>query len=419
MGKNTSATETATKPDSQKQHKDDGKQDPASMKATSPIRPILSAKLTTTIATWNVRTLYASGKLAIVMKEMKRYNIDILGLCETRWKNQGRLISDGQTMLYSGGEEHMYGVGIILNKVASRTLLSWEPISNRIMTARIQGKHTKVTIVQVYAPTNAANDTDKDAFYETLQNAIDNIPSHDLIILMGDLNAQLHSDRNGYKLIKGPFGTGNLNNNGERMQDFCQQNKLKIMNTFFRHKPIHKTTWTSPDGKTRNEIDYICVSQRMAHSTQDVRVKRGADVGSDHELLVSKIKIKLKSLMRRTDYQQPIDIDKFKDKEMKNKYAVEIKNTFSALANFDQTSDIEEQWNMFKNAINQCAEKTLGRKRGKNKEKWISQESWELIDQRRNAKIKLLQNNSENNANKYKQLDKLVKCQTRKDTKLD
>jgi len=50
---------------------------------------------------------------------------------------------------------------------------------------------------------------------------------------------------------------------------------LNIGNTVFAHKRKHKTTWTSPDGFTKNEIDYICISTRWRSSPQDVRAYRG------------------------------------------------------------------------------------------------------------------------------------------------
>ena len=51
--------------------------------------PMLSAKTTTKIATWNVRTLYQTGKLAQVIKDFENYNLAILGVTEMRWAGSG------------------------------------------------------------------------------------------------------------------------------------------------------------------------------------------------------------------------------------------------------------------------------------------------------------------------------------------
>ena len=303
----------------------------------------------------------------------------------------------------------------MLNNEANKALISWEPISDQIVTARFYGKHCKFTVIQIYAPTNTSNDNEKEAFYEQLQEVFNNIPSHDLVILMGDFNSQLSSDRTGYESIKGPFGRGELTDNGERMLEFCVRNEIKIMNTYFRHKNIHKTTWTSPDGQTHNEIDYICISRRWSSSVTDVRAKRGADIGSDHELLLGKLKLKLRKIIRRCERKQPFDIDQFNDNDMKERYAVEVRNAFQILGNLDNSSDIENQWTIFKNTINEAAEKTIGRRRGTAKERWISKDTWDVIDQRQKVKKRLIQNDNVQNREEYRALDKAVKTKAIKD----
>ena len=76
-------------------------------------------KKTTTIATWNVRTMYEAGKAAQVSAEMRRYNIALLGLSETRWLQAGqKRLASGELLLYSGHEEvnatHTEGIAIML-----------------------------------------------------------------------------------------------------------------------------------------------------------------------------------------------------------------------------------------------------------------------------------------------------------------
>ena len=43
---------------------------------------------------------------------------------------------------------------------------------------------------------------------------------------------------------------------------------------------------------TTNQIDHICIGKSFIRSLQYVRVKRGADVASDHHLVTAKIKLK-------------------------------------------------------------------------------------------------------------------------------
>jgi hypothetical protein len=66
---------------------------------------------------------------------------------------------------------------------ATHALLSWEPMSPRIPTARSNSKGRKVTILQCYAPTNVADEEEED-FYEQFQAVLDKRPKRDLRVLM-------------------------------------------------------------------------------------------------------------------------------------------------------------------------------------------------------------------------------------------
>jgi len=237
---------------------------------------LLSAKYVTKIATWNVRTAYTPGRLAQIIKKMKSNNIDILGTSEMRWLESGQLVSDDVTVMFSGGSKHESGVGLLLSKGAARSLIAWEPVSDRLMTARLKTRFT--TIIQAYAPTESASDTDKDDFYEQLNAILDAAPSHVVKILMGDFNAQIGPDRTGFENVMGNETMGRRTDNGERLLSMCNSNELKVGGSIFAHKHIHKGTWRSADGTTVNQIDHICISRRWTSALQDVRVYRGADV---------------------------------------------------------------------------------------------------------------------------------------------
>ena len=125
---------------------------------------LLGPKTKISIGTWNVRTMNEASKLAQVIREMKRYRLDILGVSECRWTGSGRQVShDGSTILYSGHEDtHIRGVALVISKQKANTLLEWEPISDRIMKERFNSKHCKLTIILCYAPTNESDKEDKE-----------------------------------------------------------------------------------------------------------------------------------------------------------------------------------------------------------------------------------------------------------------
>ena len=59
-------------------------------------------------------------------------------------------------------------------------------------------------------------------------------------------------------------------------------------NTLFQQHKRRVYTWTTPDGRHQNKIDYILCGQRWRSSIQSAKTRPGADCGSDHELLIAK-----------------------------------------------------------------------------------------------------------------------------------
>ena len=109
-----------------------------------------------------------------------------------------------------------------------------------------------------------------------------------MVLLLGDMNAQIDRNRQGLKHVIGPHGSAQqTSNNGERLLMFCNLNGTSNTNTYF-----HKKTWRSPDGAVENEIDYICINQRLRYAFHDVRVYRGADIRSDQQLVIATLKLK-------------------------------------------------------------------------------------------------------------------------------
>ena len=93
---------------------------------------------------------------------------------------------------------------------------------------------------------------------------------------------------------------GIQNEAGQRLIEFCQENALVIKNTQFQQHKRRLYIWISPDGRYQNQIDYILCSQRWRSSIQSAKTRLGADGGSDHELLISKFRLKLNKVEKST-----------------------------------------------------------------------------------------------------------------------
>nr|KAG5693360.1 hypothetical protein BaRGS_017653 [Batillaria attramentaria] len=259
------------------------------------------------------------------------------------------------------------------------------PVSPRILSARFNAKGRKVTILQCYAPTNVADEEEKENFYEQLQAVLDKAPRRDLKILMGDLNAKVGTDNTDRELIMGKHGTGTQNENGELFTEFCTTNDLVIGGTIFPHKTIHKTTWTSPDGRTVNQIDHITIGRKWRRSLLDVRAKRGADAASDHHLVTAAIKIKLKAYRDQADRpSHKYNVHSLKESVKTNAFRCELRNRFSALDTLPEET-IEEHWHDLRETWTATCKKVLGKKTRQHKE-WLTSDTWDLITERKRLK---------------------------------
>ena len=120
----------------------------------------------------------------------------------------------------------------------------------------------------------------------------------DVLFIIGDWNVKVGSQET--PGVTGRSGLGVQNEAGQRLTEFCQENVLVLANTLFQQHKRRPYTWTSPDGQYQNQIDYILCSQRWRSSIQSAKTRLGADWGSDHELLIAKLRLKLKKVGKTT-----------------------------------------------------------------------------------------------------------------------
>ena len=138
-------------------------------------------------------------------------------------------------------------------------------------------------------------------------------------------------------------------------------------------------TWTSPDGQHRNQIDYILCSQRWRSSIQSAKTRLGTDSGSDHELLITKFRLKLKKVGKTTrlfryDLNQiPQDYARGSDKQIQGVRSDRVP---------------EELWTEACNIVQETGIKTIPMEKKQKKAKWLSEEALQIAEKRREVKGK-------------------------------
>ena len=242
------------------------------------------------IGTWNIRSM-AAGKLNTVIGEANENKLDLLGLVEHRWAGSGHFTTScGGKLIYSGRERAgQSGVVVYLSKATTKSLLEYKPVNDRILTIRLQGQAKNITLIQVYASTSASTEGDLENFYDAIQKEVGSKESKDILIISGDFNAKVGKKKNSEEdSIIGNAGLGERYRRGDTLVDFALANQLAIKNTMFEKHPRRLHIWTPPDGKTRNQIDYIMIKKDgWATMIQYVTTRPNADCDTDHELLVA------------------------------------------------------------------------------------------------------------------------------------
>ena len=175
------------------------------------------------------------------------------------------------------------------------------------------------------------------------------------------------------------------------MGNDCLHSEVAVVSVsvtpFFAHKHIHKTTWTSPDGTAKNEIDYICISTRWGSFRMCVHW--GDWCWLRPPPADSKDPLEAKEEDGSTAITTVYAAEGFRDAGTSKRYSDEVINRFLLL---QDEHDLQKQRSLFTQAVNESAEcwwRTWQENIiESNKRRWISAKSWQLTDEHKSAKAK-------------------------------
>ena len=188
-----------------------------------------------------------------------------------------------------------------------KRVIGYHPVSSRLMTVRLRASPFNIIIIQVYAPTSSFDDSEVDEFYRELQSLVDQTPKKDILVVLGDWNAKVGEDaKEDLGEVCGPSCNPETKDRGLRLLDFATYNNLVLANTLGNHKPYRSWTWHSPDGTSHNQIDYKNITART-------RTFPGADVGSNHDMVMMIFQTRLKNSKKPTQPRIRVDLEKLND----------------------------------------------------------------------------------------------------------
>lgn len=242
-------------------------------------------------------------------------------------------------------------MGFLLGKRAGKCVAGIESFSHRILKINLSG-NPMCTVIVAYSPHSGADEEDIKNFYEDVNIAIDTVPAHNTLFVVGDFNAQF-----GKEVSKNAFHEG-TSRNGEYLLSLAMERKLVITNIKYEKKVGKKWTWISPTGM-KYQSDYILVRSKWINSVKNVEAYNSfGNVGSDHRIVSANIRLSLRANSKTPPRKSRINWNLLvHNKDLQDLYTVEVKNRYSVLA--DNVETPTDKYEAFIKANKEVSEKLL------------------------------------------------------------
>jgi hypothetical protein len=148
---------------------------------------------------------------------------------------------------------------------------------------------------------------------------------------------------------------------------------MAIKSTYFMHKGIHLQTWHSPDGHTFNQIDDCLINGRHFSDVIDVMARRGANIDSDHMLVVIKLRARICRASKTKPQQlRRFAVDRLKDRDVASRFYDELESELQGVQ--PQPLSLDEKFKKLEETIQRVATNTIGNTRKQANKEWFDEE---------------------------------------------
>lgn len=299
------------------------------------------------------------------------------------------------------------GVGILIHTKYANEIVECKYINSRIIVVRIKFKNETFSFIGIYAPENCRQEFIRSAFFNQLQQAMDEIPKTDSVIILGDFNSRIGNDP--IPGVKQKFNEPEQNENGELLINLCTTNELRITNTYFMHNDNYKYTFSNSRGH-QSMIDFIITNRKIHPRTiLDTKCLTSANLGSDHNLLMTIIRINKiipKQIPQKAGTPK-INIENIHVESTRKLYQDRLETQINNKQLTD-SEDVEERWQTLKTCIINAAKEAFGerttKKRNtiKRKTPWFCEEIKNKCREKRQAYLRYRSDRTERSYRAYK-----------------
>ncbi|XP_072022604.1 craniofacial development protein 2-like [Amphiura filiformis] len=267
------------------------------------------------------------------------YNIDILGIQKHRIVHKEPVRYEnilGQTLITTSAVRNRAGaatggVGIVLSSSTKSSLASVTQYTDRILANNFQG-NPATTVIVTHCPTNMNNEENIEAHYDNLRRAIDSIPAHNVLVIVGDFNGRVGTGDANYTYHN------TTNRNGKYMVDLVIDKNLIIANTYFRKRNGKLWTYMSPTG-SKYQLDYVLIRKKWKNSLLNAEAySTFSSIGTDHRSVSARIRLSLrksKALSRKKHYDWRVLCSNIK---LQQQCTIEVRNRFQPLEDINENA---------------------------------------------------------------------------------
>ena len=257
-----------------------------------------------------------------------------------------------------------------------------------------------------------------DKFYADLREAINNVSTNGMNIVISDVNARVGQNRQRKTTTTsvGPFTVDVENENESKLIDFFELNNMITTNTFFNHKVIHQTSWMHSRSKKWHMIDFTIVNKKFRSSLEGVRMFRRAPsiIGTDHHLMRVKIKMHLRNRRKHVNMKKMnVGSTMLKDDKLLEAFQKVLSDIFDDARS--NTMNIDGRYNLFLSQIKEKAKRHFAHDKNTNRKRkeWLTTDILKALDEKSRALLEWQNHRGCTSEfkypRKYKRLRKIVK----------
>ena len=185
----------------------------------------------------------------------------------------------------------------------------------------------------------------------------------DILVVQGDWNAKVGRDAQADgRSVCGPHCNAETNERGLRLLEFANFNNIVLTNTLGPHKPSIMWIWHSPDRKHHNQIDYTLVWKQFQSGVNGHRTRcfLGADVGSDHDLVMMAFRVRLKKTIKPTQSRLRFDLKELRNADLAGTFQAKMRGKFEPLINL-RDDDIDSTITTYNTAMTDTTSEILAK----------------------------------------------------------